>query len=477
MNHARLSALLLALPLMAQAEIVETAPDDIRVAEPSAVSSSDALLSEDKPSENPAVLELSDEELIRQPELARQMLNQLIDARQWDLLPDLLALYRQTANPDPTLIAYAESHLLIAEGDYKAAIRKLRKILAVNDDFAPVRFLLARALFADRQDQAAKNQFERIRADNPPEDIAVLSGRYLEAVAQRGSWDYGFNVSYLQEDNVNNASDSEVVRVNGVPFQKSEELLPQKAHGLQYGFNAGKKWNVGGGHYVALDNGFNAKQYWDNHRFDDLNNRLSLGYQYQDSQNRFALLPFYERRWVGGRRYSKGHGVRTEFERWLGPKWQLSLAGEWGGTRQSDEESRDADNRSRLYSATLVHLPNAKSFVYAGLDASGENAKEDIYSFSRVGGRVGWSQSWPAGIATRLNVNYAYKKYDVPNRIFQTVRKDKELGATLTVWKQDWHVWGITPKLSFNVLKVSSNLPDLYSYQKKRAFLSFEKTF
>ncbi|MCK3658501.1 hypothetical protein A4G18_07200 [Pasteurellaceae bacterium Pebbles2] len=479
MKNSRLFFPLFIFPFAVQAEVVGKNADEIRIAEVESKNFAQTLPTPKTESAQGAyqVLELSDEELVQQPELARQLLNQLIDAQQWQLLPKLLALYEKTPNPDRTLIEYAKAHILMLNQDYKAAIDTLRQIIAENDSFTPVRFLLAKALFEDYQDQAAQDQFERVRADNPPERVANTSAQYLNAINQRNSWDFGFHFSYLQEDNVNNASDSDTVRIGNALFQKSPDSLPQKAHGVQYGFDFSKKWNLMGGHYAILRNDFTAKQYWDNHRFDDLNNRSSLGWQYQNSQHRFALLPYYERRWIGGHRYSKGHGVRAEYESWLNPQWRLSLATEFGSTRQSDADSRNADNYSQLYSATLIHLLNAKTYFYAGADYSKENAKADVYTFDRVGGRLGWGQSWGWGISTRLNLYYAHKNYDAPHRILQKVRKDKEFGGTLTIWKGDWHLWGITPKLSFNYNRVSSNLPDLYSYDKKRVYLNFEKTF
>ena len=41
-------------------------------------------------------------------------------------------------------------------------------------------------------------------------------------------------------------------------------------------------------------------------------------------------------------------------------------------------------------------------------------------------------------------------------------RKDNEFNTGVTLWKRDWHYWGITPKLSFRFNKVNSNIDDLY---------------
>ncbi len=457
---------------------VQNEPDkNIKVADPTLPTlQTQQIISPQSQSQRQSdIVELTDQQLIQQPEIARQLLNNLIDTQQWVLVERLIPLYQQTANPDLTLIEYAKANLEYQQGELGSAIKRLRQILSENDDFAPVRFLLARALFEDHQDSAAQNQFERIRADAPPAEIAQVSDQYLSALNQRNSWDFSFNFSYLQEDNVNNAAKSRYVHIGNSRWLKNDSSLPQKAHGINYGLSLSKTFNLVNGHYAVFSNDFSAKQYWDNHQFDDLINRTSLGYQYQNTQNRVALLPFYEWRWVGNHRYSGSFGVRSEWDHWLSPNWRLSLAGEWGNTHQA--QTREANSHTALYSSTLMYLPNAKTYVYVGGDYSTENANDDIYSYHRKSVRVGWGQSWWAGISTRLNLYYAHKNYQTPHRLLLKTRQDKEWGGTVTVWKQNWHFWGITPKLSFSLNKVSSNLDELYSYDKKRVFLNFEKTF
>ena len=45
------------------------------------------------------------------------------------------------------------------------------------------------------------------------------------------------------------------------------------------------------------------------------------------------------------------------------------------------------------------------------------------------------------------------------------------------IWKRDWHLWGITPKLSYRWRKQKSNFNSLYSYHDNSVNVFFEKTF
>ena len=94
-----------------------------------------------------------------------------------------------------------------------------------------------------------------------------------------------------------------------------------------------------------------------------------------------------------------------------------------------------------------------------------------------MGFRLGWGQEWKWGLSTRLQFGIEHRNFKEKNLFFNKVRKDKEYNSVFTIWNREWHLWGITPKLNFSWMRVDSNIPALYSYDKNRVFLNFEKTF
>ena len=415
-------------------------------------------------------------ELISKPELTRQMLNRAIDSRQFHLLPELVRIYQQTPNPDLILIDYANGIILASQGDYKTAIDLYRGIIAKHPNFQPVRFRLAQMLFEDRQNEAALAQFRKLQADGLPPQIANGVEQYIATIQKRSDWSFDFGINYLHESNVNNASSSPYVWVGNVPFKKTEESLPQSANGLSYHLNLAKNWNVSGSHYLHFENQFSGKSYWDNHQFDDQQNRSSLGYQYQNAQSRLAFLPYYEMRWYGNHRYNHGYGVRVEAEHWLTSQWQLSTAGEMGKLKHRGENQL-ADSTTLFGSATLLYAFNAKSYLYGGVDVLRDRTLERSLASKRYTGRIGWGQEWWGGISSRIQLSYGKREFDQAHRIFNQIRQDRELGLNVTLWHRNLHFWGITPKISYQYQRVNSNLADLYSYKRNRVYLSFEKSF
>lgn len=57
------------------------------------------------------------------------------------------------------------------------------------------------------------------------------------------------------------------------------------------------------------------------------------------------------------------------------------------------------------------------------------------------------------------------------------IRKDIIYNTSLNLWKRDWHLFGITPKINLSWKRQDSNLDTLYSYSEKEVRLILEKNF
>ena len=70
-------------------------------------------------------------------------------------------------------------------------------------EYNVVRFHLARALFMDKQNEAALDQFNKLHADNLPEEVRQVVGQYRRALKQRDSWTWQVGMNLAKEDNIN----------------------------------------------------------------------------------------------------------------------------------------------------------------------------------------------------------------------------------------------------------------------------------
>lgn len=351
-------------------------------------------------------------------------------------------------------------------------------MLAQRPELSPIRFELAQVLYDDKQMTASQDQFTKLLSDNPPPTVRQVSVAYLNAINKKSRPQVDFSLNYLRENNINNANYHP--NIADSLFTKSKEMYPKSATGLSYGLSVSYDRNIVNNHYLAMGADLHGKYYHNETDYNDTLIRTTLGYVYQDEKQRWALLPFYEKRWYGGDDYQQNIGTRGEYSYWLNPRWQMSTAVEY--TRQNYDGRDDLDGHTLLVSLTALHLHNPKRYLYAGVDISDDNTTESNHASMTHRVRLGVGQEWGHGISGRLGLSVAKRKFDdvaivggiIPLGI---VRDDTEYGITATLWKRDWHWLGITPKLTHSYKKVDSNIPSVYSYDRHQTYILFEKTF
>ncbi|WP_172435794.1 surface lipoprotein assembly modifier [Actinobacillus succinogenes] len=411
--------------------------------------------------------------------LAEYALNKAIERGHPNMIEKALKIYRTFPNLDPILVKFAEAKIAKARQDYSVAIRLFREIIAERADLNPVRIELAIVLFLDKQDSAAKAQFEKALSDeSTPPDIVRLINLYLEALNKRDTWQFNVNAGYMREENVNNVSDS--LYIENTAFKKGDSMLPQKAHGIQFYVGFERDFNLMYSHYLHIENLTYGKAYWDNNDYTDITNRTYLGYRHKSAKTAWSVLPFYERQWYATHRYKKATGVRGELNHWLNRNWQISTALEYG----KEQYHRNAllDGNNKLASATLVWLRTPRQYFYFGGDYSFQRAQARHYGYDLKTARIGWGQEWERGISTRLGFAVSKREYKADHVLgnvfyFSKPREDDIYNINASLWKRDWHLWGITPKLRFNWKKQRSNFDSLYSYIDRSITVSVEKTF
>lgn len=450
----------------------------IEVAEPVAVESVETLQHTATKSQADEMAQIV-ESGVSQAEI-EQALHYAINNGDVDAVKVLVAYYRQLSGIDPILVEFADAQIAQKSGQHDAAIESYRRVLAQNADLTPVRIQLATSLFLLNRNSDARQQFEAALSDQAlPNDIRYLVGEYLSALNRRNQWQFSVGANYLREKNINNASND--AYIENTAFRKNDSMLPQKANGFAYSVGIDRDFNLKNAHFLRVENSLYGKAYWDNHSFDEITNRTYIGYVYKQGDYQFALLPFYERQWYGNHSYKWALGGRANWSWWFKPNWQLSTAMEYGKQRYFDSGALNGHNR--LASATLLWRIKPTRFVYVGADFSREHTRTRQYSYDLKTVRLGWGEEWGWGISSRFSLSLAKRDYKDHLALaggafrFDKARSDKIYQANATVWKRDWHLFGITPKLNFRWKQQKSNFPSLYSYTDKSANILLEKSF
>lgn len=419
---------------------------------------------------------ITNDALMRDPELAARFLSQAVEDEQWSIVRSLLSMYREIEPRDTVLQAYAEGALARYEGDYNWAVKLYRQVLSERPDLIRVRLDLARMLFENRQYEAARYQFEKARAEHLPDVVLSNLQGYLEALDRVDSWSGSMEISYLDDNNINNASSSKYVDIGGRRFSRNADGYPQKGHGVSYGTSLRRDLRIVDHHSVSFQAQLLGRSYWDNHKYDDLISRIYMGYSYSDAEQRFLALPFYEKRWYGTDPYSFGAGVRAEYSKLLSPNWQVSSALEYQRLSYNEDRYRYLDGHGELVSGSLGYAFSSRLALYAGLDLGRQNTRSESDSSSLAGVRLGLEAELPFGVSTSFLVSGVERVYDRESDIFSIRRRDLEGGYILTLWHRRVYFMGVMPKLNFSYRSVSSNI-DYYSYDQRKIYLTLTKAF
>ena len=418
--------------------------------------------------ENTQSIHMTADELIAQPKLLTRVLDSQLMLGHVDNVAFLLPLYQKTENPDPLLITYSEAMIAENRGDMKTAIRHYRKMLSQNPDLTPTRFRLAAALFADNQNEAAEDQFKKVQADPQlPPEISALSEQYRQALQKRQAWGFSGYFQYLQDNNINNAP--KVREYNGWETSK-----PEIAHGVGYGLAAQKDISLPKGHFGRIAADLDGAFYWDNHPYDELTVRITTGGGHKNLKSEIGVLPFFEKKWYGGKTYANTTGFRLYGKHHINANWQVSAAAEYGHKRQ--KQYQYLNGNSFLTSTSLIYMPNPQRYFVGGIDYSLETAKDDSDAYHRFGGRLGWGEEWNKGVSTFLQVGGAQRKYHADAFLLDKPRHDKEYTVNASIWLRNLHFYGITPRLTVRYQRFDSN-HFAYDYQKAKAFIELNKTF
>lgn len=463
---------------------IHTAEPDARTAPPTPESSG---------AQADRVLEVDEAALLADTALLSRAMYSAVVGMNTAGIKVLLPIYRKWPQHDPALASFGQALLLQHEGRAAEAVKIYRSLIAEQPDSPVIRLQLAQALFEDQQNEAAADQFDRLKTEALPETVLRRIEAYREALRKRDSWQFYAGANIASEQNINQApkqrrlgrqlegAECAAYRLriedpNNDCFQGWTFSPPIDATGLSYQAGSEKKWSLPNGFYVKAGADAWGKAYRSHSKYNDASVRPSAGLGRAGQRSDTGVTVFHERRFYGNRAYSYTNGARLHWNRWLTPKMQLLGALEAG--RLNNQQRARADTNHRLASGSLVFYRNARQYWLAGSDFYQERNRDDRSdNFNRAGLRAAWGQEWKGGLSTRVQVGAGRRIYYTPSFFSEGEnRRDKEWNASASLWHRAVHFKGITPRITFSHNGTSSN-DAFYGYRKNRLFIEMGKTF
>lgn len=431
-----------------------------------------SLLSE----EQDAPLDLSED-----PQAVARFLDNAVAHGRLEQIKVLLPHYKKFPEHERNeqLIRFAEAALAQSVGNVKQTIELYREMIANDPNLPPVRLQLALALMRDRQDAAAKDQLERLRSEDLPEEIAAVVDSALAALRERQAWSFGVSGYYVHDSNINQAPDIRSRETDQCPFaEKCTITFPEKenADGLYLRLNADRRLPIKNNWYANFEGSAHANWYWNTDQYDDIQVRLGSGVGYENARFDASVLPFVSQRFYAGKKYAHAAGATVSMNYWMTPKWRLS--GIYEGEYAQHDHHSWLDGQRHYQALNLLYLAHSGRYFFGGVNHYYQDAQDDADRFFRYGVNAGWIEDWSGGLSTRLSASVGKRLYQGADLMANIKRNDTEYNTGVQLWYRDWHFWGITPKLSLEWNKTNSNH---FYYDRKngtgRAYIELSKTF
>ncbi len=420
--------------------------------------------------------------LEQNPEAFERLLLQSIARSDVVALKALLPAYDRYPQKDPSVVDWGNALIALGRGDAKTAVALFRQINAALPDIRLLRVQMASALYQNKQINAAKDELQKLlREDISDKDRAEING-YISAMDRLDKWNYSVNLSFVKDGNLEDAPPVGTRLSQGLS-SLTYTTPHESGTGFSYNLGADKKWSYDNNMFTSASVGLGGVYYWDNQKYNDLYLSLSAGLGYQTAIGHVEVAPVYNRSWYGGgisgndeglKSYTSSTGVRFSGSRWLNPNLMYQNTTQF--TDLSYEEPYQ-NNDGEIYSMTngFFYAPSAKQYYSVNWSLSKKDGVNESDSYERSGVNIGWHNTWRKGVATLFTVGIASKKYDDID--FANIKRhNKEYNAGLSIWKRDWSVFGLTPRLNISVKETNSNSPFEES-SETNATVIFTKTF
>lgn len=359
-------------------------------------------------------------------------------------------------------------------GQPDKAILMFDRILTVNPNFAGARMDMGRAYFALKNDQAAKEQFEIVLGQNPPELAKETAQKYQEAIEKRMAAQSNFWTAYVEggfghDDNVNASTSQGQIFVPA--FNQSFTLSSNNLETSSNYFFAGSgaeythtltpdvKLMVGGD--VRKRNNPDASQ------FNSETLAGHVGFRFGDDDNNFSVVLNKSRYYLDSDPNRDTIGATGVWQYTVNPQYQISLFGAYNRVRYVPKALEVEDINQVIGGISWLYAidQEGKTLISAALFFGHEADIRDRADGGKDirGVRLGGQHSFTDSLAVYGGLGFQEGDYERQNVAFSAKRQDYQYDASLGL---SWRVadqWSVRPQVSYS--RNDSNIV-IYDYDR-----------
>lgn len=324
-------------------------------------------------------------------------------------------------------------------GDPERAVFALERVLALQPDNLQARAEIARAYLAMGEREAAKREFEAVKARQVPPQVRETIDRFLSAIAaaERTRVDYYFEYGVGRDSNINSATANSLIAIPALgPFVLDPSLTEtygsyfSLAGGLSFTRKINLPWSLVGGASLARREVFTDRD------FSTLTGDGNIGLRWAQGLEAITFGVQAQSFILDRDRYRESAGLVAQWQHSFDERRQATLYGQAAELSYPRQDVRDV-NRG------VIGVAYAHSFagdyspvLFGSLYGVEEEVKNESFpNLGHRGGglRLGGQLRLGGGWSVFGNVSHEDRRYGGTEPLFFVARKDEQSDLTLGV--------------------------------------------
>jgi len=385
----------------------------------------------------------------------------LIDAKQPQAAFDLLDPLEATRAGEPDF-DYLLGLAAIDAGKLTRGVFALERVLAVKPDHPQARAEIARAYFLMGENRAARQEFEAVKASNPPTAVNNTVDKFLSALDQREVARNGTGLSgyveagYGQDSNVNAATAPGSFAIPAFPgaaftlapgAAQTRAWYHSTAAQIRGRYRINERWTLLGSAshsqtYIEGNDQFNLGSYGGD-----------VGASWHKGDHEIVGALQNQQTTVGWDMFRRANGSTLQYKYNLSAASQLTVYGQFTRLSYPGQRQRDATRQvlggawAKVFAGSLT--PTVYLGGYGGQEKANDDANFGYFGHDVIGVRAGGQLTVTPRLTAFTNMSVEQRRYRGDDPLFLNARRDTQwdikIGANYAIGRN----WLVTPQISY----------------------------
>lgn len=340
------------------------------------------------------------------------------------------------------------------EKNYLGAIQTLEKIINLDNTLLPFYLELARLQFIIYDFKNAKKNFLFVYNQNIPPNVKNNIRYYLRQIKRLdpASINYNFKISY--NDNINNGTYADTVRLFGIPFKVNEEAKAKESYEFFTDINGVYDFDL---ENFRLNTGFliNHSNYTGS-AYDRLKYGINIGPEYYYKGQKINLSLLLSREEMDSNPIVNSKEIRVSNLFNYRPNIQIQSAVGMGETDYYNNAFYNSDSK---FINLLVNYIDKNNINYStNLKFTDNDADYKSYGNEKKYFSASIASELPRGFFVSFQLGIEDVDYDAYQFMWLTTREDRLEFASLSLRNEHLYIGNFYPQINITLRDNDSNV-------------------